>query len=128
MGVDTAAFIYLTEEHPVYLEAVHDLFAAVDAGAIKAVTSTVTLLEVLVHPFRRVDEELARRYHEILLNANSLSCEVVSPEIAEEAARLRAAYNIRTRMPSNSPRPFVRALAPFLQMTASCRRFPASTS
>ena len=37
-----------------------------------------------------------RRYREILLNAENLTTALLSHEIAEEAARLRAEYNIRT--------------------------------
>ena len=48
VGVDTAPFRYLIEERPTYLEPVAEFFNAVEAGHIRVVTSTVTLLEVLV--------------------------------------------------------------------------------
>lgn len=96
VGVDTAPFIYLIEAHPNYLEAVRGFFLAVDAGRIRAVTSTVTLLEVLVHPFRRGDAVLAQQYRDILLNSNGITCVALSSDIAEKAARLRAAYNLQT--------------------------------
>jgi len=56
----------------------------------------VTLLEVLVHPFRRGDTKLAQQYRDILLNAEGLTTILFSQDIAEKAARLRAAHNIRT--------------------------------
>lgn len=56
----------------------------------------ITLLEVLVHPFRRGDTKLAEQYRDILLNAKGLTTILLSQGIAEEAARLRAAHNIRT--------------------------------
>ena len=96
VGVDTAPFIYLIEENSAYLDDVRDFSLAVEAGQIHAVTSTVTLLEVMVQPIRRGSEELAYQYRQILLNAANLSCEAVTCEVAEEAARLRAAYNVRT--------------------------------
>ena len=96
VGIDTSPFIYLIEEHRVYLDAVSEFFSVVDAGRITAVTSTVTLLEVLVQPFRRGADELASQYQQILLNSRGLSCVEVSSNIAEEAARLRASYNLRT--------------------------------
>lgn len=67
-----------------------------DEGHITAVASTVTLLEVLVQPFRRDADELASQYQQVLLNSPGLSCVEVSSYIAEEAARLRASYNLRT--------------------------------
>ena len=96
VGVDTAPFIYPIEENSAYLDAVRGFFLAVEAGQIRAVTSTVTLLEVMVQPIRRGSEELADQYRHILLNSANLSCEDVTGEVAEEAALLRAAYNIRT--------------------------------
>ena len=35
---------------------VRPVFAEIDAGKIEAITSTITLLEVLVHPFRTNNE------------------------------------------------------------------------
>lgn len=96
VGVDTAPVIYLIEEHVTYLESVRRFFAAVDAGDIRAVTSTVTLLEVSVQPIRRGAKELARRYRDTLLNSPGMSCQAVSSDIAEKAAGLRANYNLRT--------------------------------
>ena len=96
VGVDTAPVIYLIEAHATYIESVRRFFAAVDAGDIQAVTSTVTLLEVSVQPLRRGAVELARRYRDILLNSPGLSCLEVSSDVAEDAARLRATYNLRT--------------------------------
>ena len=95
VAVDTSPFIYLMEAHPTYLDSVAEFFSAVDAGQISAVTSIVTLLEVLVQPFRRGNLGLANEYRDILLNS-SIRCLPTSIEIAEEAARLRATYNLRT--------------------------------
>jgi len=96
VGLDTAPLIYLIEEHPVYLDRVRPFFEAMDRGEFAVVTSTVTLLEVLVHPFRHRDAKLAEQYRNILLNARGLTTVSMAPDIAEEAARLRAVYNIRT--------------------------------
>jgi predicted nucleic acid-binding protein len=96
VGLDTTPLIYLIEEHPVYLERVRSFFNSMDRGEFTVVTSTVTLLEVLVHPFRRRDLKLAEQYRNILLSSRGLATVPMSPDIAEEAARLRATHNIRT--------------------------------
>lgn len=96
VGLDTTPLIYLIEEHPVYLERVRSFFRSMDRAEFTVVTSTVTLLEVLVHPFRHQDVKLAEQYRNILLNARGLTTVSMSADIAEEAARLRAAYKIRT--------------------------------
>jgi predicted nucleic acid-binding protein len=95
VGLDTAPLIYFIEENPTYIEAVRLFFEAMDKGNFTAVTSTVTLLEVLVHPFRSNNKELATEYRDILLNSKLMTLEI-SNAVAERAAQLRAAHNIRT--------------------------------
>ena len=70
VAVDTAPLIYLIEENPSYLSRVRPFFEAVDRGELQVVTSTLTLTEVLVHPLRQGDPELADQYRRILLDAN----------------------------------------------------------
>jgi hypothetical protein len=72
VGLDTTPLIYLIEEHPVYLERVRSFFRSMDRAEFTVVTSNVTLLEVLVHPFRHQDVKLAEQYRSILLNARGV--------------------------------------------------------
>jgi predicted nucleic acid-binding protein len=95
VGLDTAPLIYFIEENPAYIETVRLFFEAMDRGSFLVVTSTVTLLEVLVHPLRSNNTELATEYRDILINSRLMTLEV-SNAIAEQAARLRAVHNIRT--------------------------------
>ena len=95
IGLDTAPLIYFIEENPKYLEAVKIFFEGMERGDFMVVTSTVTLIEVLVHPLRSNKNELAIEYRDILLNSKLITLEV-SNDIAEKAALLRAIYNIRT--------------------------------
>lgn len=94
--IDTAPFIYFIEKDPQYLSIVRPIFAEIDAGNIEALTSTITLLEVLVLPFKTENESLAEEYREILLHAEGLTTYEIVHEVAELSARLRAKYAIRT--------------------------------
>ena len=96
VGLDTAPLIYFIEEDPTYLPIVQPFFEAMDRGDFHVVTSIITLLEVLVHPIRFGDTGLSQQYRDILLHAKGLTTIGLSPDIAEEAARLRAYHNIRT--------------------------------
>ena len=96
IGLDTVPLIYFIEESPAYLETVRPFFEAIDRAEFSAVTSVVTLLEVLVHPFRHGDETLAEHYRDILLNSEGLNTVLLSQAIAEKAAQLRAAFSLRT--------------------------------
>jgi predicted nucleic acid-binding protein len=95
VGLDTAPLIYFIEENSVYIEAVRIFFEAMDRGDFMVVTSTVTLLEVLIHPLRSNNGKLATEYRDILLNSRLVTLDV-SSAIAEQAAQLRATHNIRT--------------------------------
>lgn len=52
VGLDTAPLIYFIERHPVYLSFVRPFFQAMEIGEFEVVTSTLTLTEVLVHPYK----------------------------------------------------------------------------
>jgi|SRR5579884_860023 len=96
VGFDTMPLIYYIEENPTYLNIVDPFFDAIERGEFTVVTSIMTLLEVLVHPIRRGDVRLAQQYRSLLFDTEGLQTVLLSQEIAEEAARLRAFYNIRT--------------------------------
>ena len=96
VGLDSAPLIYFVERHPRYLPLVYSFFEAMGRGDIHVVTSTLTLTEVLVHPYKRGDHWVIDQYSQMLLNTRNLETLAVSPEIAIEAARLRAAYGLKT--------------------------------
>lgn len=94
--IDTAPFIYFIEKHEKYLPVLKPLFTEMSSGNIEAITSTITLLEVLVHPFRTGNKSLAEKYREILLYSEGLTTFEVLNDISEKAAELRAEYAIKT--------------------------------
>lgn len=96
VGLDTAPLIYLIEQNEAYLEIVRAFFQAMSRGEFQVVTSTLTLTEVLVHPLRSGNVELAEQYRDIILDQENLVTVPVSVEIAEVAAQLRAVQNLQT--------------------------------
>ncbi len=96
VALDAAPRVYYVEEHSRYLPIVEPLFNALDDGMLRAVASTVALLEVLIVPLRNGDAETAQAYRNILLNNDAMTLMLVSPEVAERAAKLRARYTVRT--------------------------------
>jgi predicted nucleic acid-binding protein len=96
VGLDTAPLIYFIEQNDTYLESVRAFFRAISRGEFQAVTSTLTLTEVLVHPLRSGNVDLANQYRDILLDQENLTIVPVSVEISEVAAHLRATKNVRT--------------------------------
>jgi predicted nucleic acid-binding protein len=96
VGLDTAPLIFYIEDHPTYGDLLAPFFEAVRSGEIRIVTSTVTLLEVLVHPLKHGDESLAHEYNDILLSSPHIVTIPVTPATAQTAAELRAHRKLKT--------------------------------
>jgi predicted nucleic acid-binding protein len=96
VGVDTAIFIYFIEEHPTFLPLLEPLFREVDDGRRELVTSALTLLEVLVVPYRSGDHLLGGRYEAILTRSRGIKVADISRDHLRAAAQLRAATGVKT--------------------------------
>ena len=96
IGVDTAIFIYFIEGAPLWLPLITPLFRAADNGGCQLVTSSITLLEVLVVPFRANNEALAARYEALLTSSRGISLIDVTRDQLRRASRLRASTGMRT--------------------------------
>jgi predicted nucleic acid-binding protein len=94
VGLDTAPFIYYIERNTGYIDMLRLFFQAVECGEITIVTSVMTLLETLVLPLRQGDTKLTEQYREILFDTDNLITIMLSREIAEEAAQLRALHHL----------------------------------
>lgn len=96
VGIDTAIFIYFIEEHPRFLPVLEPLFQEVDKGRRELVTSALTLLEVLVVPYRSGDRLLAERYEALLTRSRGVGIVEISRGHLRAAAQLRAATGTKT--------------------------------
>ncbi len=92
VAFDSAPLICYLEQHTQYGPLTEDLFGAVDGGDSLAMTSVITLLEVLVRPIRSGLIELTHQYREVLGASKGVSLFPVVTEICERSARLRARY------------------------------------
>jgi predicted nucleic acid-binding protein len=95
VGVDTSIFIYFIEEHPSFLPVLQPFFKEVDTGRKKLVTSALTLLEVLVVPYRMGDRLLAERYEALLTQSRGVRVTEISRDHLRAAAQLRAATGVK---------------------------------
>jgi len=96
VGVDTVIFIYFIEEHPQFLRVIEPLFREVDEGRVELITSALTLLEVLVVPYRTGDHLLAGRYESILTRSRGVRIADISRDHLRAAAQLRAKTAVKT--------------------------------
>jgi predicted nucleic acid-binding protein len=94
--IDTAPFIYFLQESAPFSPAVAPLFAAIQRGEKRGLSSFVTLLEILVRPIKENRQDLVREYSEILLSADCFELVEVGRAVATEAAGIRASYGFKT--------------------------------
>jgi predicted nucleic acid-binding protein len=96
VAVDTAVFIYFIEEEPQFLPVIEPLFKEADQGKRELVTSALTLLEVLVVPYRAGNRPLADRYEAVLTRSRGIQVVDITRDQLRAAAQLRAVTGIKT--------------------------------
>jgi predicted nucleic acid-binding protein len=92
--LDTAPVIYFVERNPKYLDRVRPAFERIDAGALMAVTSPITLAECLVVPYRLSRPEATRAFADRIIKSDHTTFFHIDQRVAEQAAELRARYNL----------------------------------
>jgi predicted nucleic acid-binding protein len=95
VAIDTSIVIYLVERHERYLPVIRPLFEAADEGKLSLVTSGITLLEVLVVPYRKNDVALATRYEALLTRSRGLELIEIDRSVLRVAAQLRGVHGAR---------------------------------
>lgn len=94
VGLDTSIFIYHLETNPTYAPLTKTVFEGVETGKFQGVTSTITLMELTVLPWRIGHENAAREYEAVLANFPNLSIVDVGRDVARLAAKFRADFNV----------------------------------
>jgi predicted nucleic acid-binding protein len=96
VAVDTALFIYFIEENPRFLPLILPLFREADQNKLDLVTSALTLLEVLVVPYRAGNRLLAERYEALFTRSRGIRLVELTRGQLRAAAQLRAATGVKT--------------------------------
>ena len=96
IAVDTSVFIYQLEANPRYVGITDAVFTWLERPDHAAVTSTITMTELLVQPYRESQEQRAGEFYALLTTYPNLAWIAPSLEIADIEARIRAAHRLRT--------------------------------
>ena len=78
------------------MELVNPIFVWLEGSKGQAVTSTITLLELLVQPYKLSDIDRVNRFYALLSTYPNLEWIAPTLEIADRAAQIRAEYGLRT--------------------------------
>jgi predicted nucleic acid-binding protein len=96
IALDTSVFIYQLEANAKYLSLTDAVFAWVERTGHEAVTSTITMTELLVPSYRDNNEHRVDEFYGLLSTYPNLRWMAPDLEAADMAARLRATYKLRT--------------------------------
>jgi hypothetical protein len=110
VGSNTGPLIYYIEEHPTFLPRVAPFFEAAERGEFRVVASLVTLIEVLVHPLREGQQDLAQQYRDVLLQSANLTLFRWTNASLSKQRNCVPGINSERRMRSKLPPHFVRVL------------------
>jgi predicted nucleic acid-binding protein len=93
--LDTNIWIYALEGYPLFVQDLTQLLQTIDQGNLSAVTSELSIAEVLVKPFQNQDLIQQATYKQVISSSQNLSVIPVNRQILIEAAKLRANVNIK---------------------------------
>jgi len=96
IALDTSVFIYQLEANPRYVALTDRIFTWLEQPDHKGVTSTITMTELLVQPFRDSSEQRANEFYALLSTYPNLDWIAPSLEFADIAARIRAVHGLWT--------------------------------
>ena len=96
IAIDTCAFIYQWQAHPRYSPVTDWMFSSLEQGEFVAVTSTITMTELLVHPYRDYDLQRVNELAGLLSIYPNLDWIPGTLAIAVLAADIRANYSLAT--------------------------------
>jgi predicted nucleic acid-binding protein len=96
IALDTSIFIYQLEANVRYLALTDSVFSWVERTGHEAVTSTITMTELLVPSYRDKDEHRVDAFYGLLSTYPNLQWIAPDLEAADLAAKLRAMCRLRT--------------------------------
>ncbi|MCL5885196.1 MAG: PIN domain-containing protein [Deltaproteobacteria bacterium] len=96
VALDTNIFIHHFEENPVYIAFTGKLFDWIESGRVRAVTSTLTLHEILSGARKGGRPALVQAYRDLLLSFPNLEFMPFTVELTDLSSDLRARYGLRT--------------------------------
>ncbi|MGG6269325.1 type II toxin-antitoxin system VapC family toxin [Leptolyngbya sp. AN03gr2] len=93
--LDTNVWIYAVESYPSFIQDLTALLQSIDQGHQVAITSELSLAEVLVKPLREKDQARQDAYKRAIVNRNNVFVVPVLRELLIDAAQVRADIGLK---------------------------------
>jgi predicted nucleic acid-binding protein len=94
--IDTCVWIYHLESHPRFGGPAGQVLSAVQSGVCHAVSSELTLMELIAGPLYKDRQDIADEYELLLTHFPNLTLFPVTRDVLLSAARIRARSGLRT--------------------------------
>lgn len=93
----TAPLIYFMENsNPDYTKIMREFFKQAYALPFQPTTSTITVTEILVKPYKKGRSDLIEKFKSAIVNSKTIKICNIDSEPANKAAELRANHNLKT--------------------------------
>ena len=122
VALDTSVVIYAVEGNPKYASLASRIFTWLESEG-HAVTSTLTMTEALVRPYRVDDIHAVDKFYSFLLTYPHLEWIAPTLHIADRAAQIRAQHNFRTPDAIQAATAIVSGATALISNDAIFRRF-----
>jgi predicted nucleic acid-binding protein len=96
IALDTSIFIYQLEANVRYLALTNHIFSRLEQPGSSSITSTITMTQVLVQPYRALDEQRVDEFFGLLSTYPNLEWIAPDLQIADRAAQIRARHRLKT--------------------------------
>jgi predicted nucleic acid-binding protein len=95
IALDTSIFIYQLEANAHYVALSDRVFSWIETSGHSAVTSTITMTELLVQPYRTLDQRRVDEIASLLSTYPAIDWIAPDLDIADLAARIRADHQLK---------------------------------
>jgi predicted nucleic acid-binding protein len=96
IALDTSIFIYQLKANSRYLALTNHIFSWLEQPGSSSITSTITMTELLVQPYRALNEQRVDEFFGLLSTYPNLEWIAPDLQIADRAAQIRARHRLRT--------------------------------
>lgn len=95
IALDTMCFIYYFEGNNAFVPKIAGILKEIESNKLKAITTVITISEVLIKPLMEKKIELADEYKNVINSFPNLTVLEINQHIATLAASLKAKYRIK---------------------------------
>jgi predicted nucleic acid-binding protein len=94
IGLDTMLFVYYLEDRSRLTDLAVSVLDRVESGTITAVTSEITIMELMIRPLQLGRSDIASGYEDLLTNYPNLTITALPRIVIRQSAELRARHGL----------------------------------